>query len=291
MDLHRLHLDGVEATVAPRGAELQSLQTGGLELIWAAGPLWPRHAPLLFPIVGGLKENTLRHAGRTFQMPKHGFARDREFSWVERTPTGCTLQLVEDAATRASYPFPFRLTVTYELEASGLSMGLTLHNPADAPLPASLGLHPAFCWPLGHAVPKADHRLSFPEDESAPVRRLDARGLLMPEPHPTPIRGRELALSERLFDQDALIFLEPRSRGVRFEARGGPALTLSWTGFPHLGLWAKPDPGASFLCIEPWEGHADPVDWAGEFSDKPGSFQLAPGATRHWAFSISLDPA
>ena len=288
MDLHRLHLDGVEARIGRLGAELVSLRLGGLERIWSAGPLWPRHAPLLFPIVGGLKDDTLRHRGVAYHLPKHGFARDREFTWLERTATTCSLQLCDDAATRAAFPFPFRLTVGYELEASGLTMALTLHNPGEAPLPASLGLHPAFCWPLSPEIPKANHRLRFPLDEPAPVRRLDARGLLTPALHPSPIQGRELPLREGLFSQDALILLEPRSRSVRFEAEGGAALALSWEGFAHLGLWAKTDPGPSFLCIEPWEGHADPVGWAGEFSDKPGSFQLLPGAIRRWSLGIAL---
>jgi galactose mutarotase-like enzyme len=98
-----------------------------------------------------------------------------------------------------------------------------------------------------------------------------------------------LPLCEELFTEDALIFLEPRSRGLRFEAEGGPALTLRWDGFPHLGLWAKPDPGPAFLCIEPWEGHADPEGWDGDFSDKPGSFLLAPGATRRWSLTLTAD--
>ncbi|MDP1832273.1 MAG: aldose 1-epimerase family protein [Geothrix sp.] len=288
MDIHRLHQNGSEVLIARTGAELQAFRTGGVDLLWNAGPLWPRHAPLLFPIVGGLKQDTLRHRGEGFPMPRHGFARNRDFTWTLRTATACTLELRDDAATRAAYPFPFRLTVAYALEGSGLRMDLALHNPADAPLPASLGWHPAFRWPLAPGIPKAAHRLVFEADEPGPLRRLDPRGLLTPDPHPTPIRGRELALREELFTEDALIFLEPRSRGLRFEAEGGPALTLRWEGFPHLGLWTRPDPGPSFLCIEPWEGHASPADWEGEFGEKPGSFLLPAGATRRWALTMNV---
>jgi len=119
------------------------------------------------------------------------------------------------------------------------------------------------------------------------LRRLDANGLLAPDLHPTPIRDRILALHEGLFRDDALLFLEPRSQGLRFEAEGGPSLTLRWEGFPHLGVWAKPDPGPAFLCIEPWEGYADPAGWQGEFQDKPGSFSVAPGGSRRWSFQVS----
>jgi galactose mutarotase-like enzyme len=289
MDIHRLHQAGTEATVAALGAELQSVHLGGRDLLWSAGPLWPRHAPLLFPVVGGLRDDSLRHRGLTFPMPKHGFARDSVFTWSERTATTCTLELRDDSTTRAAYPFPFRLTVTYALAASGLRMAVALHNPADAPLPASLGLHPAFRWPLVPEIPKTAHRLVFEVEESPSVWRLDAAGLLKPDPQSTPIHGRELALRENLFVEDALLFLEPRSRGLRFEAEGGPSLALTWEGFPHLGVWTKPVPGPAFLCIEPWEGYASPADWDGEFSDKPGSFLVAPGATRQWALTMTVE--
>jgi galactose mutarotase-like enzyme len=239
--------------------------------------------------VGRLKGDLLRHGGETFTLPRHGFARDRDFALLEGTATTCTVELRDDEASRAAYPFPFVLRVAYTLSPTSLRMDLSLRNPGTAPLPASLGLHPAFRWPLAPGLPKAAHRLVFEAEEPGPLRRLTAGGLLDPTPQPSPIQGRVLPLCEELFTEDALIFLEPRSRGLRFEAEGGPALTLRWDGFPHLGLWAKPDPGPAFLCLEPWEGHADPEGWDGDFSDKPGSFLLAPGATRRWSLTLTAD--
>ncbi len=287
MDIHRLRSGGHEADISARGAELQSLRLGSVDLLWNAGPLWPRHAPLLFPIVGALKGDVLRHRGVSFSLPKHGFARDRDFTWLHRTGTGCTLELRDDAETRSAHPFPFRLRVSYELEASGLHMEVMLQNPGEGPLPASLGLHPAFRWPLDPGIPKAAHRLVFEFDEPGAVRRLDGQGLLTPDLHPTPIHERALVLHEDLFEDDALIFLEPRSRSLRMESEGGPALLLRWEGFPQLGIWTKPDPSPSFLCIEPWAGYASPADWDGEFAQKPGAFLLAPGGTRQWSLTIS----
>lgn len=288
MSIHRLHLDKAEALIAAQGAELQALRLGDTDLLWDAGPLWPRHAPLLFPVVGGLKGDALRHGGLSFPMTKHGFARDRDFTWLDRSDTSCTLELKDDEGTRAAYPFSFRLRVTYTLETSGLRMALELFNPGEEPLPASLGLHPAFRWPLAPGIPKTSHRLVFDAEEPGPLRRLDAHGLLTPVFHETPIHNRVLNLNEGLFQEDALLFLEPRSHGLRFEAENGPSLAFRWEGFPHLGVWTKPTAGPGFLCIEPWEGHADPADRDGEFSEKPGSFVLAPGTSRQWAFSIAL---
>ncbi|HEY3270130.1 MAG TPA: aldose 1-epimerase family protein [Geothrix sp.] len=289
MDIHRLHTGAAEAVISAQGAELQSLRLGGHDLLWDAGPLWPRHAPLLFPIVGRLQGDTLRHQGGTFPMPRHGFARDRAFALLEGTASTCTVELRDDEASRAIYPFPFLLRVAYTLKATSLRMDIALRNPGEAPLPASLGLHPAFRWPLAPGLPKAAHRLVFEAEEPGPLRRLTTDGLLDPALHSTPILGRVLPLRADLFAEDALIFLEPRSRSLRFEVEGGPALTLRWEGFPHLGLWAKPEPGPAFLCIEPWEGHADPEGWDGEFADKPGGFLLPPSATRRWSLTLTAD--
>jgi galactose mutarotase-like enzyme len=238
--------------------------------------------------VGGLKNDTLHHRGTSYAMPKHGFARDLDFTWIHRSTTSCTLELRDSETTRKSYPFAFRLTVTYTLEASGLRMELEVHNPGEEPLPASLGLHPAFRWPLAPGLAETSHQLVFDSDEPGPMRRLDAHGLLTPTLHETPIQNRVLKLNEGLFQEDALLFLEPHSRGLRFETEDGPSLTLRWEGFPHLGVWTKPVAKPGFLCIEPWQGHADPADWDGEFAHKPGGFLLQPGARRQWALNLQM---
>lgn len=287
MNRHVMRDGELEAEVSLLGAELQALRHRNTELLWDGGPLWPRRAPLLFPIVGGLRDDTLRYGSQTYHLPRHGFARDRDFAWLERAPESCTLELADDAATRTAYPFAFRLQVRYELRHGSLRAELALTNPGGSPLPASLGGHPAFRWPLAPGLPKPAHRVVFAEAEPEPIRRLDARGLVAPEPEPSLVRGRTLALCEGLFEADALIFDRLRSRSLRFEAEGGPSIEVAWEGFPHLGLWAKPDPAPSFLCIEPWQGFASPAGWEGDFEDKPGVVVLAPGETRRWSWTVT----
>ncbi len=287
MDAHRLEAHGDSATLARRGAELQALRLGGRDLLWSGGPLWPKHAPLLFPVVGSLEGGALRLGGAVHRMPKHGFGRDLDWTWTLRGPDRCALELTDSPASRAAYPFAFRLRVAFALTGEGLRMDLALHNPGEGPLPASLGLHPAFPWPLAPGLPKAAHRLVFEADEPGALHRVDGDGLLDPAPRPTPIRDRVLALDEALFEEDALIFLAPRSRRLRYDVPGGPGLSLAWDGFPHLGVWAKPDRVDSFLCLEPWSGYADPAGWRGDFREKPGSFEVAPGDTRCWSMTVS----
>ncbi len=285
MDRHSIAADGLAASIAADGAELVSLRhDNGPELIWQAGPVWPRHAPILFPIVGRLRDDTLLHRGRRFRMTQHGFARDRRFTWLERTETGCRLLLTDDEETRAAYPFAFRLEVAYAVGDGTLGVTMTVHNPAAETLPASLGAHPGFAWPLRAELPKDAHSLTFDQPEPAPIRRL-AEGLLLPDAAPSPVDGPLLRLREELFTQDALIFDQLASRRVRYTAPGAPSVTLRWENCPQLGVWSKP---GDFLCIEPWHGFASPAGFAGEFIDKPGLLHIPHGQTEQASFAIAV---
>ncbi len=214
MDRHTIAADGIAATIAAAGAELCSLRdAAGRELLWQALPAWPRHAPVLFPIVGRLAGDRLTADGTSYALPQHGFARDRRFAWVERGRDGCRLALTDDAETRARYPWPFAFELGYAVAGDTLAVTFSIFNPGDATLPASMGAHPAFRWPLADGVPKAAHTLTFAAPEPAPVRRL-AGGLLLPDPVPSPIAGRVLRLDEALFAADAIILDQPASRSV-----------------------------------------------------------------------------
>ena len=286
-DQHSIGHSGFSATIRAEGAELVGLRAAtGEELLWGAGPEWRRHAPVLFPIVGKLAGDTLRHTGRAYRMTQHGFARDRRFTWLEREPTRCRLRLEADAETRSSYPFDFTLEMLYALDGGRLTATATVGNPGAGPLPFSIGAHPAFRWPLIPGIPKERHSLRF-EAPEAPTARYLRDGLLGPE-EPSPLQGQELALSPSLFARDAVILPGVASRSVLYAAEGGPALRVSWEGYRDLGLWSKPE-GADFLCIEPWCGTASPHGWDGEFADKPGNLSLEPGASRSFSWSVYLE--
>ncbi|GLK76352.1 aldose 1-epimerase [Methylopila jiangsuensis] len=282
---------GVTARVKAAGAELVSLKDAdGHELLWRAGPEWPRHAPVLFPIVGRLKGDALRHGGEARRLTQHGFARDRAFGWVERSATRAVLRLSDDAETRAVYPWPFLLTLDYAADGSTLSVGATVENPGAATLPFALGAHPGFRWPLVDGIAKSDHALVFAARETGP--RLPVVDGLLGAPAPLPFDGETLTLSEELFADDALVLPNVVSRGLRYEARGSDgaplrALTFSWEGYGDLGVWSKPS-GAPFLCVEPWAGMASPVDWDGAFADKPGLTLLPPGASARFVWSVTV---
>jgi galactose mutarotase-like enzyme len=288
-DTHVIRSGPLTATIKAHGAEPCSLKDGsGVEFVWQAGPAWPRHAPLLFPIVGRLANDEMRHRGKTYPMTQHGFARDSRFVWAERGESRCALVLEDSEATHALYPFAFRLTAAYALDEAGLDLSLTVTNTGKEILPASLGGHPAFNWPLQAGVPKDSYALTFANEEPSPVRRVEG-GLLLAATDPSPVRGTALPLSEALFTNDAVIIDPINSDAVRYSAGdgAGPWLKMSWRGFREFGVWSKPS-GAPFLCIEPWRGYASPKDFDGEFTDKPGLMHIAPGAEEQLSFRVEV---
>lgn len=289
-DLHRFGDDQLSVAVSAQGAELHSLRdAAGREWLWQEGPLWPRRAPVLFPIVGRLADDTLRHEGRTFRLTQHGFARDRRFSWVTRSEAGCQLRLRDDESTRAVFPFSFVLDLSYAVARGALSCDVGLSNPGKAALVFSVGAHPAFAWPLPGGGNKDAHSVVFGADEPGPARRL-TDGLL-DGAEELRLRGRRLPLNEDLFAADALVLPQVRSRSLRYEGPAGDALEMSWSGYGDLGLWSKA--GADFLCLEPWCGHASPAGWDGEFADKPGTVRLMPGEGRtfRWEARTAAAPS
>ena len=275
------------AEISPVGAELRRLATAdGRELFSDGDPaFWTGRAPILFPIVGALNQGRYRLDGATYPMPKHGFARRSTFAVVEATEVAATFRLEASDATRAVYPFDFRLDMRFTLTGPTLDMQATISNLGSAPMPASFGFHPALRWPLPFGQPRADHRLVFEHEEPAPIRRIDEDGLVLPEPRPTPVEGRTLRLRDALFT-DAVIFDRPASRRLSYGAPAGPQIDVAFRDLPLLGVWTKP--GAAFICIEPWAGVADPQGFEGDFRDKPGVFETPPGASRTLGMSLAL---
>lgn len=277
----------LSAELNPNGGELWSLwDAAGRALMTDADPaFWTGHAPLLFPIVGALNGGVFRLDGREYTLPKHGFARRRSFELVEQAPDRARFRLVDDAETRAVYPFAFALEPSYSLDGPTLSIDVTVTNRDNRNMPVSFGFHPAFVWPLPYGGTKQDHHIRFQRDEPAPLRQI-AADLIASEPRPTPVDGRDLALRDDLFTADALVWDRLESRALRYGPPEGPWLDIAFPGTSMLGIWTKP--GARYVCIEPWHGIADPVGFTGEIWDKPGIERLEPGEGRTFAMRVTL---
>lgn len=287
LDVHLIS-DKLAARISSFGAELVSLtHRDHGELLWQGDAgWWDRSSPILFPVVGRCAGDRIRVGTASYPMPLHGFAHSMEFAVVERGPDRCLLRLGNTPATRRHYPFAFELDLAYRLGGESLDVEATVRNPGGSALPASFGFHPGFRWPLAPELAKEAHVLVFGADDRLDVVRA-RDGLILPGSSLVELRDGVLLLSERLFEQGAMVLTSPRSRNIRFAARGAPfAIDVGFRNLPSVGLWMKP--GAGFLCIEPWAGHADPAGFDGDIFDKPGIFAIAPGAEATFAMTIAI---
>ncbi len=281
---------GLTAAINPLGAQLSVLRDAAeRDLLWNGDPtVWAGRAPILFPIVGMLAGGQYRSGNHRYALPRHGFARNRRFTVADSGPGSATFRLCADAETLAVYPFQFELDVNFSLEASSLAITSWIRNRGARDMPASLGYHPAFVWPLPYGEARSAHFIEFETAEPAPIRRLDGNGLLTPEPCATPVENSRLTLKDELFTADALVFDQIVSRTVTYGSEVGPRIAVSFPGVPFLGIWTKP--GAGFICIEPWQGVTDPQGFTGELQDKPGSLLIPPGRAAAVGMTITVLP-
>ncbi|HEY3719187.1 MAG TPA: aldose 1-epimerase family protein [Roseiarcus sp.] len=277
------------ALVAPLGAEPRAWSVGGVELLWPGDPaIWNQISPILYPVVGWTRDGA-RVGGKFYALGLHGFAAKHEFQVEARDVDFARLVLRDEAATRAIYPFAFRLAVEYRLSATELEMAIEVENPGDEPAPYACGLHPGFNWPFAGGA-REGAVVRFKSDERPEVPVIAPGGLVSEKTRPIPLRGRVLELSDALFAKgDAVCFLQPASRSLRFEQSGGTAIGMDFHGFNHVALWTRP--GAPFLCLEAWTGYSDPEGFAGDLFEKPSIRVLQAGERARHSATYEFYPA
>jgi galactose mutarotase-like enzyme len=277
----------LEAQILTLGAELVRLRDeGGRDLLWSGDPAyWTNRSPLLFPIVGRLKDDRILIDGSEFSLRQHGFARTSQFEIVEIGQESCCLRLRSSRSMLGQYPFEFELDVSYRIEELKLVMAATVRNVGRRTMPASFGFHPAFRWPLPYGGSRESHRIRFERTETEALCTL-VDSLLGPRIRPTPVEDHLLNLRDELFAEGALVFDRLASRTVEYGVPGRRSITVTFPDMPHLGIWTKP--GAGFVCIEPWQGYASPAGFNGELSDKPGSVLIGPGDGRSFSMDICI---
>ncbi|MGD1893397.1 MAG: aldose 1-epimerase family protein [Cyclobacteriaceae bacterium] len=278
MAQHVLENEQLTARFKTEGAELISVKDkkSGQEYIWQADPtVWARHAPVLFPIVGRLRDDQYRLNGNTYTMKQHGFARDQDFSVVDQTKAQITFGLTASPATQEQYPFNFVLDIRYTLRERELEVFYQVTNRDQVEMPFSIGAHPAFYCPAQQDQQLQEYHLAFEESETLDRHLLD-NGLRTGEVKRLLTDEKILPLHQQLFEEDAMIFKHPASERVSIvqQADGQPLITVQFAGFPYLGIWQKV--GADFYCIDPWYGLADVTDTSGDFTNKEGIQNLSP---------------
>ncbi|KRK49354.1 aldose 1-epimerase family protein [Secundilactobacillus kimchicus] len=282
----------LKVQINPDGAELSSVkeQSENLEYMWQADPkFWGRHAPVLFPIVGRLKDDHYTVAGQSYKMTQHGFARDQTFKVVSHDATSAIFELVADDVTKAMYPFDFKLQLRYTLEGHMLTVTYHVENPdAEAMLPFSIGGHPAFNVPLGaNEGGFEDYQITVAPKKTYP--QIPLVGPYNDAQHEKELNlTTPLQLDHDLFDQDALILdLNQVETTVMLSSTlndHGVALTLAQA--PYVGIWSPYPKQAPFVCIEPWWGIADNLTADGELTHKQAIQQLAPNTQFEAAYQL-----
>jgi galactose mutarotase-like enzyme len=280
----------IKAVIHPKGAELTSLyhKTWALDYLWGGDPaVWGKHSPILFPIVGTLKNNTYYFNDTAYQLSRHGFARDMTFAAEDQAADSITLLLRSHEDTLKVYPFDFELRVSYLLYEDSLAVSYEVLNAGKDFMYFSIGAHPAFKLPLVPGTQYDDYYLEFDQEETAPRWPISPDGLIETTPLPLLQGTHRLPLTKALFQKDALVLKSTASSIVRLKSsKTEHGLTFDFPGFPFLGLWAAKN--ADFLCIEPWCGIADPVNSDQQLINKEGINKLLPGEefVRTWTVGL-----
>lgn len=269
----------LSVSISEKGAELNNIyhKHHDLEYLWNADPaFWAKKSPVLFPIVGTLKENRYFFDGKEYELGRHGFARESLFSLWEQMDESVSFSLVSDSDTLKKFPFMFQFIVRYTLKENMLEVSYEITNHSETAIYFSVGGHPAFKVPLVDATAYDDYYLEFNVRENAGRWPISTEGLIERQPMPLLDNSNRLALTKSLFSKDALVFKNLSSTQVSLKSdKTLHGLDFDFSGFPYLGIWAAPN--ANFVCIEPWCGIADSIDSSQQLVEKEGINALEVG--------------
>lgn len=277
-------------SISEKGAELQHISRTDLELdyLWSGdAAFWGKKSPVLFPVVGGLKNNQYTHRGHVYKLGRHGFARDQVFTVTDQTTGSITFTLTDSAASLEVYPFHFRFSVKYQLQDETLQVIYIIENTGDTDMLFSVGAHPAFKLPLATGTAFNDYYLLFSAPENTGKWPLSPEGLIERAAVPLLNNAQTLALEKPLFYADALVLKNLTSDRITIKSDKTPhGVEMYFEGFPYFGIWSAKD--ADFLCLEPWCGIADHVDASGELAEKEGIMQLGAGSKTEKSWSVTF---
>ena len=265
-----------------KGAELISLQNQNKrEYIWNGNPeFWGKHSPVLFPIVGTLKNNRYSYNNSIYQLSRHGFARDTNFDLIKYSHNQAVFSLKANNDTKKVYPFDFELQISYTLQEDTLIIGYKIINNEETELPFSIGGHPAFALPKDFK----NYSLAFEQPENLLTYQLKNE-LLSDKTAAITLSKNILPLTYSLFNNDALIFKSLNSRRISLLENEAPILHFNFKDFQNFGIWTKND--AAFICLEPWLGYSDTINTTGNILEKEG-IQMV-GAKRNFECHFSIE--
>lgn len=284
-----IHLSNetLAVTISKRGAELQSVRVNNTEFLWQANEkYWGKHAPVLFPEIGELKDGKYIFNNKEYKLPRHGFARDKVFEAEQKDSTAAIFSLQNDDETFLNYPFEFIFRVEYSIKENELCCSYHVQNINNDGMYFSVGGHPAFNVPLSKNLSYTDYALEFDADNFL-KRYLLQNGLISDETELIELSNKTLQLHPELFYKDAIVLKHINSKHITLKTnKDSHGLKFKFDGFPYFGIWAAKD--APFVCLEPWCGIADNIHHNCNLKNKEGINKLAAGANWQRTWSVEL---
>lgn len=271
-----------------RGAQLMSIRSAGVEYLWQADPAyWSNRAPNLFPYIARLTEGRYTYRGKSYSLPRHGFAPGSDFELSSRSAGSMTLRLESSAATLEMYPFRFAYFITYRLDGDTLRIENRVESRDEKTMYFGLGGHPGINVPLDKGLSFEDYFLEFPPCSPRRVEFTDDC-FVTGRDEPFPLENNRLPLRHSLFDNDAVVLRGVTGPVTLRSERGAHSVTLSAPGFPVLGFWHKPKTDAPYVCLEPWTSLPSRSGVVEDLETQPDLLSLPSGQTFKTEWSLKF---
>ena len=285
--IYTIKNDSLTVEINTMGAELTSVKSAsGYEYIWQ-GKEWKKHAPVLFPVCGGLLDGKYVFKGREYPMEKHGFAKKYEFDVLEESETSLTLALKSDESTLAIYPFEFTLTAKYEVVENRLSAIYTVENSGKQIMPYMFGWHPAFT--LGGNQEIGSFYVSFGDKKQLTRHTLQHGPFVNPFYTSYPLKNGKYYLNEEeIYENDTMIFRDIPSSVKLAGGHLKRSITLSYSNnLPYLCIWKWPSAEARYICLEPWSDIPSDGETAENFLSRQMS-RLTPSEKENYEYTVTF---
>lgn len=275
------------------GAQLMSVKgTDGVERLWQGDPdIWKGRAPILFPLVGRLKDEQYTLNGQTYQIPIHGFGQRLPWTLCEQTEDALTFVLRDDEQTRAQYPYAFECFVRYALNGDAVVKTHTVRNRSMDTMYYEIGGHDGFRTTLEAGECMADSYIEFPGVSSLSACTNDENLMLTREKRTVPLENGRLYLKPGLFALDAIILEQPPCHTLTLASeKSSRRVTVSFADYDYVAIWSRPrDTDNDYVCIEPWSSLPDANYIGTALSEKIGVRSLAPGAEESLVYTMRFE--
>ena len=285
---YKIKNEYLELTVSSHGAEKQSLVSNkGVSYLRDIDSYWNRHAPLLFPIVGKLRDLKTFINNKEYHMGQHGFLRDQEFDLYKQTENSITLINKFSEETLKMYPFEYKVLVTYTLDGKTLHTNFEVVNDDYQVIPFNFGGHPGFKCPLYDGENFEDYTVKFEKEENFDAPSVVPTNGTLDFDHTVRYDHiKDLKLDYKYFEIDAIVIPNVKSHSVKLVNKEDKGIKFDFEGFPTLAIWTKPN--APFVCLEPWIGNADKYNSNYQFIEKNDMVFLNPGDKFDATYSITI---